>query len=300
MEDIPFELLESISARLELGSYIALRKTCKHTSRLDPIPSLRFNEYKEATNMLGTRLIGCLRIKLNVDQFNDEQMTYLFSHQHFVETIRCLHLKGYLTSVEARQNLFNRSTAYYSFNGAILSALLLHDARLFHDKSIDPSQLNQTRIDPSAQGNTAIVSASEKGSEEIVKLLLSHPKVDPTVKCNTSLMNAIKFGRLDNVKLLLADSRVNPTDQGNLAIIWASREGFPLIVQLLMNDVRVDSSAQENQALCWASDNGHIEIVNLLLKDKRVQASSFKEAVRCAKRKGHLSIVEALNSIKGF
>jgi hypothetical protein len=68
--------------------------------------------------------------------------------------------------------------------------------------------LTDSRIDPSANDQLAISSASFHGHPEIVKLLLADPRVDPSTHDQWPIRVASDNGRADVVKLLL-DQRVD-------------------------------------------------------------------------------------------
>ena len=112
-------------------------------------------------------------------------------------------------------------------------------------------------IDPSADNNYAIRTASQKGYEGIVQLLLQDARVDPSAKDPSDWDNAIQLasqnGHGDIVRLLLQDSRVDPSANSSYAICTASANGHEGIVRLLLQDSRVDPSARDNEAIRIAS-----------------------------------------------
>jgi ankyrin repeat protein len=107
-------------------------------------------------------------------------------------------------------------------------------------------------VNPIPINNRAIMSASENGHVDVVKLLLSYKRVDPWVEGSFI--------------------RVDPSVEGNYAIRWASRNGHLETVKALLSDPRVDPSAEDNYTIQWASRKGYVEIVKLLLSDPRVKA----------------------------
>jgi hypothetical protein len=128
--------------------------------------------------------------------------------------------------------------------------------------------LADERVDPSAKDNYAVRMASAKGHTAVVKLLLE--RVDPSARNNYAVRVASAKGHTEVVKLLLADARVDPSTWNNSAIQFASANGQTAVVKLLLADERVDPSADGNYAVRLASENGQTEVVELLLADRRV------------------------------
>lgn len=81
-----------------------------------------------------------------------------------------------------------------------------------------PLLINRSDVDPSAEGNYAIVFSSYKGHTEMVRFLLTHPKVDPTIRNNYCIKFASLNGYPDVVRLLLSRPDVDPTIEDNIAI----------------------------------------------------------------------------------
>ncbi len=82
--------------------------------------------------------------------------------------------------------------------------------------------------------------AVEIGNVDKVQLLLNDPRVDPTADDNWAIQSASRRGHTEVVRLLLADPRVDPAALGNYAIQLASHNGHLEVVRLLANDPRVD------------------------------------------------------------
>jgi hypothetical protein len=100
--------------------------------------------------------------------------------------------------------------------------------------------------------------------------LLADPRVNPAAHDNNAILVASEKGCDSVVKLLLADPRVNPTANDDEAIRMASQEGHDLVVKLLLADPRVNPAAQDNHAVKIASQRGHDSVLKLLLPDPRV------------------------------
>jgi hypothetical protein len=93
--------------------------------------------------------------------------------------------------------------------------------------------LQDSRVDPSAEDNQALIAACEGRNVEVVKLLLGDPRVDPS----DAIRFAIADGHLEVVKLLLADSRVDPNDNLADAILCAEMEDHIEVVTLVQNAI---------------------------------------------------------------
>ena len=88
--------------------------------------------------------------------------------------------------------------------------------------------------------NQEFIDAIQKGDTDKVKLLLTNPKVNPAADNNHAIQSASVNGRTGVVRLLLNDPRVDPADDNNFAIRLASGQGHIEIVRLLLADPRVD------------------------------------------------------------
>jgi len=94
---------------------------------------------------------------------------------------------------------------------------------------------------------------------ELVQLFLKLTDIDPSAEDNYAIRTASNNGHVDVVKVLLADPRTDPSAQDNIAICIASVKGHTDIVNVLLADPRVDPSAHDNWPICIASANGHTE-----------------------------------------
>ena len=62
--------------------------------------------------------------------------------------------------------------------------------------------------DPSAENNSAVKMAINRGWSEIAVFLLSDKRVDPSARNNLAISISADMGQIEIVKLLLNDSRV--------------------------------------------------------------------------------------------
>ena len=131
--------------------------------------------------------------------------------------------------------------------------------------------LADPRVDPSDQGNKAIINAVAAGNEEMVALLLQDKRVDPSDQGNKAIIQASLHGHTEILRMLLANFRVNPSAVSNLAIKLAAREGRFEAVRLLLQDSRVDPTANQNRALELAIEKGHYDVADVLLDNPRVR-----------------------------
>jgi hypothetical protein len=136
--------------------------------------------------------------------------------------------------------------------------------------------LQNPRVDPSAEKNTAIRCASACGHLAIVDRLLQDSRIDPSTSNNLPIHHASTYGHLAVVDRLLQDPRVDPSADNNLAIRLASENGHLAVVDRLLQDPRVDPTASDNWAIHLASVRGHQTVVNRLLQDPRVNGSIIK------------------------
>lgn len=121
-------------------------------------------------------------------------------------------------------------------------------------------------------GERGINISSEKGHDNIVKLLLDYG-IDPRTNNNHAIRWASRNGYPKVVALLLADSRADPSAQDNYAIRMACQynpnDGQYQTIKLLLADPRVDSSAQNNYAINYCAKFKSYDVCELLfLHDK--------------------------------
>ncbi|KAK7909238.1 heterokaryon incompatibility protein-domain-containing protein [Apiospora marii] len=120
-------------------------------------------------------------------------------------------------------------------------------------------------------GVTALMAASSKGHEMVVRLLLD--KIDPEAKgqsCETALLDATKNGHIGVVQALLengADCNNRNSRDDDTAILIASKTQQADILQLLLDngaDCEV-RDMEDKTPIFVASEMGSVDIVQLLL-----------------------------------
>ena len=84
--------------------------------------------------------------------------------------------------------------------------------------------LEDGRVDPSAEDNSAIRCSSRFGHAEVVKLLLQDKRVNPSADYNDAIREAAKYGHAEVVNLLLSDERVDVDKAIELILYCPHRE----------------------------------------------------------------------------
>ena len=110
--------------------------------------------------------------------------------------------------------------------------------------------------------------ASENNCVNIIRLLLENLKIENTI-INAALLSAAERGNEEIVELLLLDSRVDPATNNNSVIKFLAEKGSVKLVQLLLSDSRVDPTVDNNFVIDIVCINKHVDIMRLLLKDPR-------------------------------
>ncbi|KAJ3089709.1 hypothetical protein HK100_007671 [Physocladia obscura] len=118
-----------------------------------------------------------------------------------------------------------------------------------------------------------------QGHVEIVSKILKDSRVDPTARNNQALLFAGTIGSLEIVDLLLKDLRIDPTISSEARNIWGCRNAFSrackngheAIMERFLQDPRIDPSA--DRSIRFAAEKGHFGIVKRLLADPRVDPS---------------------------
>ena len=88
----------------------------------------------------------------------------------------------------------------------------------------------------------ALVYAVEVGNARVLQILLEHG-IDPSAQDNFAIKSASEEGHTDVVRLLVGQNNINPSANDNYAIRVASQEGHTDIVRLLLEQDEVDPSA---------------------------------------------------------
>ncbi|EGX52430.1 hypothetical protein AOL_s00043g219 [Orbilia oligospora ATCC 24927] len=162
-------------------------------------------------------------------------------------------------------------------------------------------------IDSSSRGSISgelLRSASEKGREDVVELLLGTGHVDidsRDQKRRTALMESARCGYY-KVAMLLISNGTNieaADDNGKTPLMWAAREGHEKIVRLLLES-NANIEAKDDTGwtpLMWAARGGHETIVQLLLEgNANIEAVDSKGGTPLmhAAGWGHRKVVELL------
>lgn len=134
-------------------------------------------------------------------------------------------------------------------------------------------------------GQSALMSACEKGLPDVVKVLLKRNDVNVNFITNgrmvdhTLLESSCYNGHTEVVRVLLAEPNIDVnigTSNNWLPIHWASAKGYLEIVQLLLAHPNIDVN-QTNKfgqcALFLASKNNHSEVVDELLKHPNINVN---------------------------
>lgn len=117
--------------------------------------------------------------------------------------------------------------------------------------------------------NSVISTASLLGHAGVVKRLLRNSRVDPAANNNNAIICAAKGGRKDVLKLLLKDSRVDPGAQDDLALQMAVTEGHVSTTRMLLDaaDIKnVKTSITYAYKLDW------YKLMDMLLNRLRYRA----------------------------
>ena len=161
----------------------------------------------------------------------------------------------------------------------------LHGAAYLDIPEIVSTILKMKECDVNAgdyMGTTALIWASARGHEEVVKVLLDQEDINPnqadTNYGPTPLTWAARSGHKEVVKMLLEREDVNPnqadTDSGHTPLTWAANSGHQEIVKMLLEREGVNPNQADTKfgqtPLTWAAMSGHKEIVKMLLEREDV------------------------------
>ena len=127
-------------------------------------------------------------------------------------------------------------------------------------------------------GMTALIWASNRGHEEVVKILLEREDVNPnqadTEYGRTPLSWAAESGCEWVVKMLLDREDINPnqtdTNFGRTPLSWAAKRGYEGIVKMLLERDDVDPNQADTKygrkPLSWAAESGCEGVVKMFLE----------------------------------
>jgi hypothetical protein len=134
--------------------------------------------------------------------------------------------------------------------------------------------LEDGRLDPGANDNSAIYRAVMNCHTEIVVLLLADKRVDPS---KANVWNAVRSDITDLIDICLKDGRFDPSVEDHSAFIEAISKGHTHLVTEFLKHPNVDPSSNDNAGLKRALQNKNGEIVQLLVQDPRFKMN--KQAV---------------------
>jgi len=136
------------------------------------------------------------------------------------------------------------------------------------------------KVDPSTDGNSAIILAARGGYLDIVKYLMSLDKsykIDPSANDNCAIRWAAWGAHLDIVKYLMSldkSYKIDPSASDNYAIRVAAQRGHLDVIKYLMSldkSYKVDPSANDNTAIRYAVKNNRPRVVEYILTLDRVK-----------------------------
>jgi ankyrin repeat protein len=170
-----------------------------------------------------------------------------------------------------------------------------------------------TIVNYAANGNSALIHATDNGHTAVVERLLAVPGINvnfQTAQTDTALMVASKKGHTAIVERLLAVPGINVNYQnqlGGTALSGASHNGHTAIVERLLaaHGINVNlQNAQGATALMFAAQDGHTAIVERLLAvpgiNVNLQNAQGFTVLMYAAYNGHTAIVERLLAVPGI
>jgi hypothetical protein len=146
------------------------------------------------------------------------------------------------------------------------------EANRFH-RMIMVSEETKKEQEESPNPMDAFMDAVRKENLELVNRLLQDPRVDPSADDNCAIQSASTNGYLAVVNRLLQDPRVDPSANNNYGIQMAAAEGHLAVVNRLLQDPRTNPVDATNYALNESYNRGHLAVTTRLLQDPRVLAS---------------------------
>ncbi len=158
--------------------------------------------------------------------------------------------------------------------------------------------LSDSRINPAAESNLAIFTASNYHSDSsIMKLLLADPRVDPTIDQNMVLINAIKNECM--FRLLLADHRIKDFPP-NLISKIIKKEKIKILKMVMADDrmkspIRLDHLTLTHYAIPvnYVNDSKK-EIIKLCLADNRYDGLDNSYLLYCSIEKHDTGVCKLL------
>ena len=140
---LPNELLDMICSYIGLRDYVCVRQGCKRLHILNDLPILRYPAYAASTvSFDGSAILTShLRMKLELDDLNDESFNFIVQEGHIAEVRRLLAChKAHNVTAAARQSSFHTILLSHEFDSTTekqncIEVLLV----LLRDGCVDPN-----------------------------------------------------------------------------------------------------------------------------------------------------------------
>ncbi len=118
------------------------------------------------------------------------------------------------------------------------------------------------------------LSAEYSGSLQVMRMLLKDPRIDPTVNGNAALLATVRFDNENVFSLLFNDSRVKLSQsQLSMALILALKTDNTSILDNLLSL----EDADPNPVAITAVMTKRYDVVSRLLPDRRIHPYFFSE-----------------------
>jgi ankyrin repeat protein len=161
-------------------------------------------------------------------------------------------------------------------------------------------------VNATAEGETALHLAAEKGHNEAMRILLGRGALLEMKDRDglTSLSRAARSGFMSTINaMMLYNPKLDSRDNnGQSALVWAAQRGYLAVVKrLLQEKADINAAAGKNgrTALQAAAEGGHLAVVERLLQEKAdvnaaAPRANGRTALQAAAEGGHLAVVERL------
>lgn len=272
---MPVEIIILITKWVRLQDYKMLRQTNKLLSKLDKVPTLSFNAYKDSANDFiyysNPKKAEMLReqhlMKLDLEFLSDSSFIYIVNSGHTSETFRLISSRrSYLLSNDVKIEAF-RITVSKNYSPDVIEKLIT-------EHNIDPNTEVQSGF---ILNGTALHWAAAKGHIKLLSFLLNDQRVSLTKREGVgmqALQYAVWNGHPECLRLLLdSGADVNSTisqDWGDYSTLhFATFNGNYSCVEILLSRPNLRVFAEDrygNQPIHYAIKKKHIEIVRLFLK----------------------------------
>eukprot|EP01117_Protostelium_nocturnum_P015740 TRINITY_DN6124_c0_g1_i1.p1 TRINITY_DN6124_c0_g1~~TRINITY_DN6124_c0_g1_i1.p1 ORF type:complete len:232 (+),score=52.17 TRINITY_DN6124_c0_g1_i1:438-1133(+) len=129
----------------------------------------------------------------------------------------------------------------YQFESKFLNRCL-GDAAAVGSVSIVQLLLKDSRVDPKAFNNSAIMRAASNGAAQVMRILAPLSPVDWSMDDNIMLRMAAQEGKTEVVRLLLEDDRVDPTSHNCYALEYAANSK---VKQLILEHPKMEGVSEK-------------------------------------------------------